>query len=279
MPAVRQIEARYYQAAVDTLKSSIMFILQQLGNDPYDSIRGIDYTLRNLPPVMQDPWINAFKDIFKDRPAVLVAAGPSLNQEIHLLKEASHKAVLVCVDAALKPLLDHGIAPHIVTNMERGKGQSGFFKGLKGLDQTYLVYSAVVYPDTHASYDGPTIITHRYPEMVEWLGLDLDVLTASPTVGNYAFNIAEYLGCDPIIMVGQDLSVPATGSTHVEGMVFGNQDQYRKTCLRLRATTVKHSWRRVPSWKAGNPLKSRSKPIPAVVLMPASQVRGSMEPG
>ncbi len=227
MPAVRKAEGIYYQTAVEKLKSSIMFMLQQLGNDPYDSIRGIDYTLKNLNPILKDPWINAFKKAFKGRPAVLVGAGPSLNKDIHLLKEASHKALLVCVDAALKPLLNHGIKPQIVTNIERTEGQSGFFKGLNGLEDTFFVYCSLVYPDTYESYKGPKIISHRYPEIVDWLGFDMDVLTASPTVGNYAFEIAEYLGCDPIIMVGQDLSIPATGATHVEGMVFGTLHRYR----------------------------------------------------
>jgi len=237
MPSVLQICGGYYEKAVEILKKSIMIILQQLGNDPYDSICGVNYTLQNIKPIIEDPWIISFKNAFKGRPAILVGAGPSLNKDIDLLKEASHKALLVCVDAALKPLLDRGIEPQIVTNVERSKGQSGFFAGLEELENTYFVYCSVVYPDTYESYKGPKIITHRYPEIMEWLGLDTGIIKAGPLVGNYAFNIAEYFGCDPIIMLGQDLSIPRTGATHVEGMVFGTIEQYRDNMLEIEGST------------------------------------------
>lgn len=237
MPSVCQVYSEYYQKVFETLKRSVMFILQQLGSDPYDSILGITYTIHNVKPIIEDPWIIAFKDVFKGYPAILVGAGPSLNKDIGLLKEASQKALIVCVDAALKPLLDKGIKPHIVTNIERLKGQSGFFTGLKGLENTYFVYCSVVYPDTYASYHGPKIITHRYDEMIEWLGFHTGVLSEGPLVGNLAFNIIDYFGCDPIIMVGQDLSIPQTGPTHVEGMVFGTLESYRSNMLEVEGNS------------------------------------------
>ena len=46
-------------------------------------------------------------------------------------------------------------------------------------------------------------------------------------VGNFAFSIAQYLGCDPIILTGQDLSFPPTGATHVDGMLFGVLEECR----------------------------------------------------
>ena len=231
LPSVQHVYADYYEKAVDSLKYSIMHELQHMGNDPYDSLLGIDQTLSNVMPMIEDPGIISFKNSLKHKPAILVGAGPSLNKNIHLLKEAYHKALLVCVDAALKPLLDNGIRPHIVTNIERTGGQGAFFSDLGKLEDTFFVFCPVVPDDTYDSYQGPKIIAHRYSEIVEWLGLRTGVLTAGPLVGNFAFDIAQYLGCDPIIMVGQDLSFPLEGATHVEGMVFGVQEDYRKSVM------------------------------------------------
>ena len=95
----------------------------------------------------------------------------------------------------------------------------------------------MVHPDTYEAYQGPRIIANRYSESGEWLGLHTGALPGGPLVGNFAFNIAEYLGCDPIIMVGQDLSFPPTGATHVEGMVFGVQERYRWRTFEVEGTS------------------------------------------
>ena len=237
MPSVRQIYADYYQKAVETLKYSVMYVLQELGNDPYDSILGIKQALCNVKHMIEAPWIISFKNALKGKPAILVGAGPSLNEDIDLLKEASQKALLVCVDAALNPLLKHGIKPHIVTNLERTKGQEAFFQESACLKDTFFVFCPVVHPGTYEAYQGPRIIANRYNEIPKWLGLNTGVLPGGPLVGNFALNIAEYLGCDPIIMVGQDLSFPPTGATHVEGMVFGVQERYRWNMFEVDGTS------------------------------------------
>ena len=47
----------------------------------------------------------------RDMPAIVVAAGPSLNKNIDELKRAKGKAFIIAVDTAIKPLLKKGIIP------------------------------------------------------------------------------------------------------------------------------------------------------------------------
>lgn len=227
MPAANLVEGRYYQEGMDALRSSIQHLMQGIGNDPYDSLLGVEHTLANLKPMLEDPGIIAFKNLFKGQPAIVVGAGPSLNKNIGLLKEASSKALLVCVDAALKPLLKAGIRPHLVTTTERTEGIIDFYTNLGGLEEIFYVFCAIGHPNVYKVYKGPKIIATRYQELSDWLSLDPGSLSGGPVVGNFAFNIADYLGCNPIIMVGQDLSFKPTGSTHVKGMVFGTLEVYR----------------------------------------------------
>lgn len=227
MPAVNLLAGSYYRSAVDALRSSIQFLLQGMGNDPYDSLLGIEHTLANLQPMLEDPGIISFKDLFKDKPAIVVAAGPSLNKNIDLLKEASTKALLICVDAALKPLLNAGIRPHLVTTTERTEGTIDFYANLSGLEEIFFIFFTVLHPNVYRIYKGPKIIASRYQVFSDWLSLDPGSLSGGPVVGNYAFIIATILGCNPILMVGQDLSFKPSGATHVKGMVFGTQEVYR----------------------------------------------------
>ena len=47
----------------------------------------------------------------REMPAIIVSAGPSLNENIEELKKAKNKAFIIAVDTAMKPLLRNGIIP------------------------------------------------------------------------------------------------------------------------------------------------------------------------
>ncbi|RPH52385.1 MAG: DUF115 domain-containing protein [Desulfobacteraceae bacterium] len=233
LPAVHRVEGEYYENAARSFQDAINHVFEHIGNDPYDSLIGIYHTISNLRPIIEDPGIIAFKNIFAGKPGIVIGAGPSLNKNIHLLKEARQKAVLISVDAALKPLLEAGIRPHIVTNIERRPGQDLFFRDRGNLEDTFFVFSPVVPSETYDAYKGPKIIAHRYEELMHWLNIPKGSLTGGPLVGNFAFNIAQYIGCSPIILVGQDLSFKPAGSTHVKGMVFDCLDAYQKDAIEV----------------------------------------------
>ena len=45
--------------------------------------------------------------------AILVAAGPSLNKNIQMLKKAKNRLFILAVDTAVKPLIKAGIKPRM----------------------------------------------------------------------------------------------------------------------------------------------------------------------
>ena len=53
-------------------------------------------------------------------PAIIVAAGPSLDKNINDLKKAKGKAFIIAVDTALKPLANAGILPDIAVTVDHG---------------------------------------------------------------------------------------------------------------------------------------------------------------
>ncbi|MFC1821091.1 motility associated factor glycosyltransferase family protein [Thermodesulfobacteriota bacterium] len=240
MPSVHHVYADYYRNVVKSLTHSIMDLIHDLGNDPYDSVLGLEHMLANILPTIQDPGIISFENAFKRKPAILIGAGPSLAKNMHFLKEASHKTLLVCVDAAFRPLMNAGIRPHIVSTIERTEGTDNFYANLKGLEDIFFVFSTIVHPTTYHIYQGPKIIAQRYSGTMEWLGVNTGALAGGPLIGNFAFDIAQCLGCDPIIMVGQDLSFEPTGLTHVEGFVFGDteDDKIKKNMIEVEGNFV-----------------------------------------
>ena len=68
--------------------------------------------LRYLPGCRSGmDYVNVFPE---EMSAIVVAAGPSLEKNIHLLKEAKGKALIIAVDHAMPMLATRGITPDIV---------------------------------------------------------------------------------------------------------------------------------------------------------------------
>lgn len=219
------IHKDYYLAVIRALRDAIRETLLFFGNDPKDSLTGLDNIIRNIPAIVKNPGIKDLKEAFKNKPAICVASGPSLKKNVDLLKDIQDKAVIICCDASLKPLLKRGIKPHIVTALERVPEVVPFFEGIPQdeLKDTWLASCPVVVPEVYTAYQGPHIITYRSFAHFEWLGIDKGMLKTGPSCANMSFKIAEFMGCNPIVLIGQDLAFAETGESHISDNVYGDR--------------------------------------------------------
>jgi hypothetical protein len=74
--------------------------------------------VRNLTAVASNPIITDIGDAFAGVPLIIVGAGPSLAKNIEHLKEAQDKAIILCVNRALRSLQNAGIQPDLTINLE-----------------------------------------------------------------------------------------------------------------------------------------------------------------
>lgn len=216
----------YYLASLQMVKEAINQVLLLYGNDPYDSLLGIKFTLRNIPTIIDYPGISDLKDIFKGKPGIVVSSGPSLNKNIKLLEGLREKAVICAADGSVKILKHNNLPPaHLVTSLERVIETSYLFEGLTEEDvkDSYLAACPVIVPETYANFPGEKIIVYRNFATFEWLDIKKGILDIGPSAGNMAFKVLEFLGCDPIIMIGQDLSFTDDLVSHAEGFHYGNR--------------------------------------------------------
>jgi len=226
LPAHILLNNEYYLRALNTTKKAFRQMMILAGNDPTDSFVGMDNLLSNLKHIVSNPGIKLLYDKFKGMPAVTVASGPSLNKNIHLLKDIRERALIVCCDASLVPLMKRDIRPHIVVSLERTDGTEYFFEDVRDLEGIYLAICPLVRPRAFDSFKGGKFIVHRTFSHFDWLHQDKGALSIGPAVSNMAFKVSEALGCDPIIMIGQDLAFAEGGDTHVKEMPFGERDEY-----------------------------------------------------
>jgi hypothetical protein len=151
--------------------------------------------------------INRLGDRFKGNPAVIVSAGPSLRKNKHLLKGLEKSAVLIAVQTTLQPLLEMGCEPHFVTSLDYHEICTRFFERLPAGIRTELIAEPKATPRVLEMMTGPvSMIGNEFAEgLLREMKPGRTCLTGGATVAHLAFYLAEFLGCDPIIFVGQDL--------------------------------------------------------------------------
>ena len=140
-------------------------------------------------------------------PAIVVAAGPSLDKNIKYLSAAKGRACIICVDSAIRMLLKNNIMPDMLVTLDPDKERILFEDDR--VNDMYLCYSV------HGTYD--VIKKNRKKKilynnmaylykMLEELGVDTGIIDVGGSVANSAFSIARYLGFKDIIVIGQDLA-------------------------------------------------------------------------
>lgn len=162
----------------------------------------------NFCHYVSTPPIDLLKDRFAGNPAIVISAGPSLSRNMDQLESLKGKAVMVAVQTAIKPLLKRGIVPDFVTSLDFHEMSTKFFDGVEGLDQVHLVAEPKATWHVLDQYPGPiSLLDNSWARMV--IGDQLGArggLKAGATVSHLAYYLAVYMGCDPIIFVGQDLA-------------------------------------------------------------------------
>ncbi len=171
--------------------------------------------------------LEQIQDKFAGMPAIMVAGGPSLDKNIHLLKQAQNTAVIIAVDTVLPALLKHGIHPHFLTCIDPYNLTYEKFSDVAPMAKnTSLVCSSWINPKTPKFFPASQIFWTFTAKPVEaWLNslLGGKMLTrGASTVAHLNLITAQMMGCNPIIFVGQDLAY-AGSATHTKETVLHGQ--------------------------------------------------------
>lgn len=173
-----------------------------------------DNDLLNLPEYFQSPGFEHLKDLWQGKPAVCVAAGPSLHKNLRLLCQPGvrEKICLIAVGTVYALLQGMGLTPDIVTTID--------FQRLNWTDQFQyvpldpscaLVYLHSTYPQTPRRWPGPRFVAENASDTVNIFrpfGEGKKSAAMVQTVAHLNLLVAFELGASPIILLGQDLSMP-----------------------------------------------------------------------
>jgi Tfp pilus assembly protein PilF len=91
-------------------------------------------SMKNLTTTINSANLYSIKDIFKDKPVLVVGAGPSLKDDIEIIKKYQDYMAIFAVDTALPVLLKNGIKPDLAGAVDYH--QISYTKYKDYLDQT-----------------------------------------------------------------------------------------------------------------------------------------------
>lgn len=142
-------------------------------------------------------------------PAVCVGAGPSLVRNVDLLADPAirRRVIVIAVQTTLKPLLDRGIRPDFVTALDYSAICRRFYEGLPPLPDVTLVAEPKCNPVILDEFPGAIrLLKNEFCDtMLGPLARPRRAIPTGATVAHLSFYLAQHLGCDPILFIGQDL--------------------------------------------------------------------------
>lgn len=175
-------------------------------------------SLKNFTKLLKTPNLLADMDksCFKDKPAILVSAGPSLNYEFDNLREIKQQqsAYIFSVGSAINALIENGIYPDAAFTYDPTELNQVVFKKVKEkkIHEIPLVFGSSVGFETLEDYPGELIhfitsqdfvsaYTIKHNELKE-----IDIADDAPSIAVISLQLLDVLGCNPIVIVGQNLA-------------------------------------------------------------------------
>ncbi|GHV50502.1 hypothetical protein AGMMS49579_04200 [Spirochaetia bacterium] len=154
-------------------------------------------------------------------PVFLAAAGPSLDSIGPLLKEISHRCVIVAVDTSLRFLLKWGVDPDFAVVVDPQYWNARHLDR-SAAKRTHLIAESAVYPPVlRHPFRGCFLCGSLFPlgRFIEDRVDPKGDLGAGGSVATTAWDFARVLGAPSIWIAGLDLSFPEL-KTHFRGALF-----------------------------------------------------------
>ena len=146
-------------------------------------------------------------NIPEEIPAIIVAAGPSVEQNIEELKRAKGKAVIFAVDRILDYLLDSGLEPDFVVTLDPAKPIQ-YFSRREDVKIPLITFMQASH-DVLLRHKGTKIICNCSSFLKEVYienKKETPMTYSSTSVATVAFTVCMELNFKTIILVGQDLA-------------------------------------------------------------------------
>ena len=156
--------------------------------------------------------------------AVIVGAGPSLDEALPTLHRIRDQVLLFSCGTALRPLLRNGLVPDFhceLENIPEVADVIGETAGYGDLRRVTLIASATVDPRVPAFFGDAIFFFRDAVSSTEILGTRYLILPGcAPTCVNLGLAAALYMGLTELALFGADCGIRVGGKIHAEGTIY-----------------------------------------------------------
>lgn len=204
----------YQKFQVDIVKHIRMVIdnyILAAGNSLEDEFKGFYNNYRNIDAFIECNGIQEVIGKFKGYPAIIVASGPSLDKNINILKRAQDKALIITCDASYDACIKNGVKPDAIASIERVQATYQYYYKNKEFDKELVLFGpGLLFPSIFKEFQGKKVLMSKLEKGVEKWWRDhferVEYVPMGLSCANVAFAVTAYAGCNPIILIGQDLA-------------------------------------------------------------------------
>lgn len=167
--------------------------------------------------------LDLYDRLDKEVPAIIVAAGPSLEKNVEQLKAAKGKAYIIAVDKTIPVLLKHDILPDFTITID-AKKWSGYYKDPR-IQQVPMFCLYEANKKIMERHTGRKIFfdSSEYPKAILMLlNKATTAFSAGGSVATAAFTVCVALELKNIVLIGQDLAY-LDGKTHSGNISSGEK--------------------------------------------------------
>jgi len=160
---------------------------------------------------------------FHNIPAIVVAAGPSLQKELPLLHSLQDRALIIAGGSSVNILNEAGIFPHFASAIDPNPLQYMRLRQNLAFTTPFFYRSRLLH-EAACAITGPRLylrggdgynISDYFEKKAKIRG---KILGGGHSIANFNIEIAHALGCSPIILVGYDLAFGKDRSRYAPGV-------------------------------------------------------------
>jgi len=211
-PEVRTLSKEY-----DNIRNIIdLYVIKKRSYFAYQKLN-CENIAENFSAFASYPGINRFKNLLVNKSALIVSAGPSLTNNLHELSTMQSNFFIIATGTVVKLLLKNNILPDLVVVTD---AKPTTYSQVSNMPEHIPVVvfpgtcSAVVADNSISKISAFPIHDQLYNELDKILGKGS--VESGESVATVACSAAVLLGCNPVVFIGQDLTVGSLGDVYAD---------------------------------------------------------------
>ena len=153
-------------------------------------------SLLNLKQINGNSYLSSYKDLFKGKPAILIAAGPSLKKQLSMLKQVQDQYILIAAGQTIKTLHANGIHPHFVVAADPQDALQKYFDSDQ-FTREILLCLTVCSSEVVKRFPGHKVFFQYTPKIDQALSDTIGTMgtvSLGGSVANVSYSLARYFG-------------------------------------------------------------------------------------